>query len=58
MNLIVIKKIRELQKAEGNRPCFQTKNTPVCQYQEQCCWAGLCLNNIRPKPSFYYEVIG
>jgi hypothetical protein len=36
--------IRQIQAAEGNSPCYRTKN--VCE-QTKCCWREECIRSAR-----------
>jgi hypothetical protein len=56
MNSIAIQKIRELQEAEGNKPCFRSGKLE-CPHEYSCCWSELCdFEMSRPKAIHKFEV--
>ena len=36
-----VDKIRDVQRAEGNQPCFRS-GRPNCGYKSVCVWAEIC----------------
>jgi len=37
----LIDKVRQVQQAEGSRPCFRT-GVNLCPHAERCCWWEIC----------------
>ena len=55
MNPETINKIRDLQRAEGNGPCFKTGQS-FCKWQQECCWSEICLEEFKIKAIHKIEV--
>ncbi|MBE3036555.1 MAG: hypothetical protein IMZ70_05670 [Candidatus Atribacteria bacterium] len=51
----LIHKIRWLQRAEGNCPCFRSGKI-ICNHEYECCWSEICDVEI-VKPLLKFEVI-
>lgn len=55
MNKIIIEKIRQIQREEGNSPCFITGKS-FCKWQQECIWSEICLSEFQVKAVHKFEI--
>ena len=55
MTQLLVQKIRDIQRQEGNSACFRTGKSQ-CPFEQKCVWAEVCLTEQYPRATWHCEV--